>query len=140
MCVRACVRVCVNYIAPYQMFRYAISNFFAYCFAYRIARIRFDFTLGAFYQKSIIESNNAVDAEFFLEVLYNNELHSGHIHVEVQLNIRLTRFCNDELRSTTVLDIIVLIFLMLSSATYVISIYRSTKLAGVCKLYVYTVL
>ena len=106
----------------------------------RIARIMFDFTLGAFYQRSIIESNNAVEAEFFLEVLYNHELHSGNLHVEVQLDISLTRFCNNKLRSTTVLDIIVLIFLILSSTTYVISIYRSTKLAGVCKLYVYTVL
>ena len=100
----------------------------------RIARITFDFTLGAFYQTGIIESNNAVNAEFFLEVLYTNELHSGHIHVEVQLDIKLTRFCNDELRNTMALDIIVLIFLILSSVTYVISIYKSTKLAGVCKL------
>ena len=97
--------------------------------------IKFDFTLGAFYQTSIIESNNAVEAEFFLEVLFINELHSGHIHVEVQLDIKLTRFCNDEIRSNIIaLDIIVLIFLILSSATYVLSIYKSAKLAMVCKL------
>ena len=100
----------------------------------RIARIRFDFTLGAFYKTGIIESNNAVDTEFFLEVLFNNELHSSHILVEVKLDTLLKRFCNDDLKPITALDIIVLIFSILSSANYVISIYKSAKLAGVCKL------
>ena len=101
---------------------------------FRIAAIKFDFTLGAFYKTGIIESNNAVDAELFLEVLFTNELHCGQIHDEVQLDIKLTRFCNDKLRSNTALDIIVLIFLILSSVTYVLSIYKSAKLAMVCKL------
>ena len=97
----------------------------------RIARIRFDFTLGAFYHKGVIESNNAVEAEFAVEVTLSNELHSSHIHAGVHLTPKLSRYCGGGVRGNIGLDIVVLIFLVLSSGTDVISMFTSVKLAKV---------
>ena len=98
----------------------------------RISRIKFDFTLGAFYHTSVIESNNAVEAEFGMEVTLSNELHSGHIHAEVHLSPKLSRFCGDNIKANVILDIVVLILLVLSAGTDIISIFTSLKLANVC--------
>lgn len=99
---------------------------------HRIKQIKFDFTLGAYYNVRIIEHNNAVEAEFALEVMLIAELHSGHLHVEAKLVPTLTRVCNGSMRRNTALDIIVLIILILSSSTVVNSIVKSVKLGRVC--------
>ena len=102
------------------------------CILLRIKRIKFDFILGAFYHTSAIEYDNAVKARFFLEILMNNELHSGHIHVEAKLKPTLSRFCNGGLKRYTMLDVVVVILLILATVTYVYAIFTSLKLSRVC--------
>ena len=98
----------------------------------RIKRIKFDFLLGAFYHTNIIENDNAVDAKFDMEISLNNELHSGHIHVDAKLVPTLTRFCHGGLRRYAMLDVVVFILLVSTIITYVLSICSTIQLARVC--------
>ena len=106
----------------------------------RIKRIKFDFTLGAFYHTNIIENDNAVDAKFDMEINLDNELHSGHIHVGTSLVPTLRRVCHGGLRRYTVLDGVVFILLVSATITYILSICVTIQLARVCmQLYIYSI-
>ena len=85
-----------------------------------------------------MESNNAIKAEFAVNVAMDNELHSGHIHVSLHLHPTLTRVCRGHVKGDIILDFFVLIVLILSTIAYAISILKAIKLARVCN-YVGTV-
>ena len=64
----------------------------------------------------------------------DNELHSGHIHVEAKLYPTLRRICSSSgLKRYTMLDVVVLILLMLATGAYIFSIFTSMKLSRVCE-------
>ena len=102
------------------------------CILFSIKRIKFNFTLGAFYHANIIERDNAIDAKFDMEIYLINELLKGYYHVAANIVETLTRFCQGGMRNHTILDIIVFILLVSTSIPYIISVCKTIRLARVC--------
>ena len=86
------------------------------------------------YEKGIIEDYNAVEAEFMVDVILNTRehLHSSYVNVEITLESKLTRSCEDTIRArNAIIDGIVIVLSMLASIAYSSSVIRAVKLTKV---------
>ena len=109
---------------------------------YRIDKIKFNFTLFAFFRNNIIEDDSSVHAQFNIRItLVNDQFSSMTLNIDLESDLR--RYCDKFKEGTTVVDIVILIILLLSSITYVFSLIKTWRLTEVTTncmhSYIYTV-
>ena len=98
---------------------------------FRINKILFSFTLSTFFRNHIIEDKASVHAKFHVTITLLNDLYSS-MTVKINLDSELIRYCRVKYRKVgTTLDILIMIFLILSSITYIRSIIRTYVLTKV---------
>ena len=101
----------------------------------RINKVTFKFTLFTFFRDDIIEDETSVHAIFHVHIILVNNLHSSMI-VNIDLDSKLTRYCSDFRKGTTIGDMVIIILLILSSFTYINSFINTYKLSKVHNYYI----
>ena len=91
----------------------------------------FNFKLATFFRNTIIEDTSSVNAMFqILVTLVNDQYSSMSVNIDVESYLR--RYCGSNFKErSTILDIVIIVFLLLSLVTYVISVCKTCKLAMV---------
>lgn len=97
---------------------------------YRINKITFNFTLFTFFRDDIIEDEAAVHAKFHVRITLVNDLYSS-MTVDIDIDSKLTRYCDSFRKGTTIVDMVIIILLIISSFTYINSFINTYKLSKV---------
>ena len=86
------------------------------------------------YQKGVIESYNAVTANFTVNItlITRDHLHTSHVTVEVTLDPEFRRLCRKPIRKNTIIGRFVILFSILTFIAYSLSVLRAIRLAQVC--------
>ncbi|XP_065902040.1 mucolipin-3-like isoform X2 [Dysidea avara] len=95
----------------------------------RVQKIQFEFILATVYYKGVIDDYSAIDAKYTVKVIMNNQLQSSNVHVHVELYPELWRYCTSTIRTSTILDVIVIILLVITGMIYFYSIFNTVKLS-----------
>ena len=117
------VQRCIHYVHNYRI----LSLLF-----FRVQKIQFEFILATVYYKGVIDDYSAIDAKYTVKVIMNNQLQSSNVHVHVELYPELWRYCTSTIRTSTILDVIVIILLVITGMIYFYSIFNTVKLSTVC--------
>ena len=112
----------------------SIDNIFM-CHPFRVQLVKFNFTLNTFYQKGIVERDNAIYAVYHVNVALENKLQRGHVEVDLKIYPKLERYCKSTLRRGTILDVFVLVFTIIISKLYIFSVLKLIRLLKVCASY-----
>jgi len=98
----------------------------------RIDAIDFDLYFGATYKKGVIEDYNVVHVTFHVGMSLVNELYNS-LAIDLDIVSTFLRISSDSWtrKTTTIIDTIVLVLLVMSSWTYVLSIFKTSRLAKV---------
>jgi len=98
----------------------------------RISTIKFRFQFDAIYDKGIIEEYNSVQVNFHITISLDNKLYNN-LEVDIDTTPTFRRIDNNfwDRKRTTIIDIVVLIFLVLSSWTFILSIFQTSRLVKV---------
>ena len=102
---------------------------------FRLQQMKFSFTLTTFYQKGIVERDNAINAVYHVDITMKNKLQRGHLEVDLKIDPKLERYCKSTLRRGTILDVFVLVFAIIISKLYIISVVKLIRLLKVRTLY-----
>lgn len=95
----------------------------------RIKRIAFNFTLSTFFRNHIIENEGPVHAKFHVQITLLNDLYSS-MTVDIEVDSKLRRYCNNNyIKTSTIVDAVIMLFVVLSSITYIASVIRTYRLA-----------
>ena len=100
----------------------------------RIKTISFDIAFRGFYEKGTLEKHNSVEVYFNFEIIMHNRVEANHIKIEIDLDPVLKRVhdsCKPSFRSSTAIDICVIIVTILSLVTHTYSMFNSAVLAKV---------
>ena len=99
---------------------------------FRISAIKFGFKFDATYDKGVIEEYNSVQVNFRITVSLDNKLYNN-LEVDIDTTAAFRRISNNfwDRKRTTIIDIVVLILLVLSSWTFILSIFQSSRLVKV---------
>jgi len=100
---------------------------------FRIKEITFSFVLDAFYQVGTVEHDSAIQAVYHVEIIISNDLLSNRMQVGINLEPEIKRSCG-RFRRGTALDILVMIFSMITFILYAVSIINLINLLKVCIL------
>ena len=92
----------------------------------------FGFVLNTFYRQGIVEHDRAISALYDVEIVMENKLQSGFVSVDLRMDRQLKRSCKSTLRGVTILDVFVLVFAIVISNLYIISVLRQIKFLKVC--------
>jgi len=104
------------------------------CYFGRLDFVSFNFAL---FNENDIEEYKKIESFVHFNVLLKSDRYSG-VSVNLQMNTRLTRSHHDNFRTTaTAVDVFVLMLLILSSATYLYSIFVTIKLFKVRHKFMY---
>ena len=117
---------------------YAFSYMYNNGDDFRINRIKFSFKLSTFLRDKIIENKASVHAEFHVQITLTNDLYSS-MTVDTEVISNLRRYCGGSFREdSTIVDILIIESLILSSLTYIHSVYKTTNwqryVLNVCNL------
>jgi len=106
------------------------------CVFNRINVIKFGLYFGATYKKGIIEDYNAVQVTFHVVISLENELYNN-LAIDMDIVSTFVRISSDSWtrKTTTIIDTVVLLLLFMSSWTYVLSIFKTSRLAKVQYVY-----
>ncbi|XP_065902044.1 mucolipin-3-like isoform X2 [Dysidea avara] len=101
-----------------------------------IGTIKFGFMFDATYDKGVIEEYNSVQVHFHIVISLDNKLYNN-LEVDIDTTPTFSRLSNNFLnrKRTTIIDIVVLILLILSSCTYILSIFQTSNLTKDVKLH-----
>jgi len=94
--------------------------------------VTFGFVLNTFYRQGIVEHDRAISALYDVEIVMDNKLQSGFVSVDLRMDRQLKRSCKSTLRGVTILDVFVLVFAIVISNLYIISVLRQKKFLKVC--------
>jgi len=99
---------------------------------YRISSIKFGFKFDATYDKGVIEEYNSVQVNFYIVISLDNRLYNN-LEVDIDTTLTFRRIENNfwDRKRTTIIDIVVLILLIMSSWTFILSIFKTSRLAKV---------
>ncbi|XP_065903014.1 mucolipin-3-like [Dysidea avara] len=103
--------------------------------SYRLQQMKFSFTLNALYQTGIVERDSAINAVYHVDITMKNKLQHGHVEVDLKIDPKLERYHKSTLRRGTILDVFVLVFAMIISKLYIISVLKLIRLLKDVKLH-----
>lgn len=106
-------------------------------YSYRVDKITFNFTLATFFRNHIVEDKASIHAVLLIHITLVNDLYSS-MTVNIDLDATLRRYCNDFNAGITMLDLLILILIILSTTTYIGSVFRTHSLAKVAMYYLAT--
>ena len=98
---------------------------------FRLQQMKFSFTLNALYQTGIVERDSAINAVYHVDITMKNKLQHGHVEVDLKIDPKLERYHKSTLRRGTILDVFVLVFAMIISKLYIISVLKLIRLLKV---------
>ena len=108
----------------------SVDDIFMY-HPFRVQLVKFNFTLNTFYQKGIVECDSAIHAVYHVNITMKNKLQRGHVEVGLKIYPKLERYCKSTLRRGTILDVFVLVFAIIISKLYILSVLKLTRLLKV---------
>ena len=108
-----------------------LSLYFISC---RIEHIKFAFALTTDYYKGVIEDYSVIGALYNVKVILNNDLATSFAQVNIELDTQLRRYCKNAIRLNTLLDIVVILFIIINFLVYLRSIMNTMRLSKVLNM------